>query len=98
MKYFVLNPDNKDRLKNLIGEAPTLGAALDRYVSMWPYIIDMGFDRRYLNISGNKRIRKKKLKIILKETFIEEFLDCMDEVELSKDEAAHICSDFRMIK
>ena len=97
MKYFILNPKMRDSLKSLVGDAPTLSAALTKYVSTWSFIMDIGFDQRYLSVSGNKRIRKKKLKAILKRAFIEEFLDCMDEVELSKEESTHIQSDLGIL-
>jgi hypothetical protein len=97
MKCFVLNPDRKDRLKNILGNAPTLSKALAKYVSTWSTIMDFGFDRKYFSISGNKRIRKKKLKRLLKRTFIEEFLDCMDEVELSETDASQLCNDLSLL-
>lgn len=92
-KYFILNPEHKEHLKYLVGDAPDLGAALKRYVSMWRFIMDAGMEQNFLSVRGSKRLRKKKLKTLLKRVFIEEFLSCMTEQEISDVDSIGISGD-----
>jgi hypothetical protein len=76
MIYYI-NPDKKDIFAELMGSAQSMTEAKVNWMSMAAIIMDLGYDKTLFNCTGNKRMRKKKVKRMLYGTFLDKFVECL---------------------